>query len=307
MKYLRKRNKLLIFSFVPALVAVGLTLYLKSITAAAFEERKLSFYKLQSALENLKADVAVYYKDLSDGFEYTYNPDKVYPSASLVKIPVMAALFCAVNEGRLPPDLLVKYQRRHRAGGAGSLRRARPGKKFSIGELNYRMIVESDNVATNMLCDILGLGYINEKMIGWGLNVTDMKRWVMDLGRRNAGLENNTTAREMGWFLERIYKGEIVSKEACNQMISVMKRQKHRNRLARYLPTETPVANKTGLMRDVVHDAGIIFTEKGDYVLCVLTHDIPSSPAKRLIGEISYIVYDIQKNKKDGRLTKLIQ
>ncbi len=289
-------------------MVAAVIIYVKSTTSAAHNERRAQFYRIQSALENFDGDVAVYYKDMSDGFEFVFRPDKVYPSASLVKIPIMACVFSAVEEDKIPSFAKkIKYAGRHRAGGAGRLRRSRPGRKFSVEVLTYKMIVESDNVATNMLCDILGLGYINQKIFEWGLNVTDMKRWVMDLSRRDRGLENFTTAREMGWLLERIYLGELVSKEASDQMIEIMKHQKHRNRIARYLPTDVIVANKTGLMRNVVHDAGIVHAENGDYVLCVLTKDIPSSPAKRLIGEISYIIYDIHKNKKEGTLSKAIQ
>ena len=154
------------------------------------------------------------------------------------------------------------------------------------------MIVESDNVATNILSEALGLGYINQHIIEWGLNVTDMKRWVMDLRRRNEGIENYTTAREMGELFEMIYNGQIVSSAACDQMLDIMKNQRSKSRIPRYLPPEVPVAHKTGLMRNVVHDAGIIYTASGDYVLCVLTGNLPSRSAKRLIGEISYIIYD---------------
>lgn len=296
-----KKGIALIILFVMSIAAF----YIR--TVAYYNDRREVFYKLQNSLEDFGGDVAVYYKDLDDGFEYYFNPDKLYPSASLVKIPVMAAVFRAVEEQKLSLDQKIKYHRRHRAGGAGSLRRMRSGRKFSIGELTYRMIVESDNVATNMLCEVLGLGYINLCMIEWGLNVTDMKRWVMDLRRRNSGIENYTTAREMGFLLEQIYKGEIVSRQSCQQMLEIMKRQKHRDRIARYLPTEVTVANKTGLMRDVVHDVGVIYTPKGDYVLCVLTRNLSTAYAKRLIGEISYIIYDLHISKKDTKLTGIIQ
>jgi len=271
------------------------------------EARRAAFSALVSAIEKFGADIAFYYKDLSDGFEYSYKGDEKYPSASLVKVPVMACVYSAIEEGRLSPYQKIIYRPRHKTGGSGSIRRSRFGRKFGIEELTYRMIVESDNVATNMLCEALGLGYINEKMINWGFSVTDMKRWVLDLKRRNQGIENYTTAKEMGILLEKIYRGELVSGESSVKMINIMKHQLHRNRIPRYLPSDIEVANKTGLMRDVVHDAGIIFSPAGDYILVVLTRDLPSRKGARVIGEVSYAVYNAHmegaKNRRGGGAT----
>jgi len=162
-----------------------------------------------------------------------------------------------------------------------------------------------------MLCEALGLGYINEKMIEWGFNVTDMKRWVLDLKMRNRGIENYTTAHEMGVLLEKIYRQELVSGGSSARMIEIMKHQLHRNRIPRYLPSDITVANKTGLMRDVVHDAGIIFSPEGDYVLVVLTRDIPSRKGMRVIGEVSYAIYSAHREsalqkKKTGSLASTL-
>lgn len=292
--------------FLPIIViASGWIFWTRSRISADYGERLAAFEKISGVLGSRSGVISFYYKDLADNFEYYHRPDDPYPSASLVKIPIMACVMAAIEENRIPPDLRIVYRSRHRVGGSGSLRHSRYGRRIGLDELTYRMIVESDNVATNMICDTLGLGYINEKMMDWGMDVTDMKRWVLDLKRRNQGIENFTTSREMGMLMEKIYRGRIVSSRASGHMLDIMKHQRHRNRIPRYLPADTVVANKTGLMRDVVHDAGIIYSPDGDYVLCVLTRNIPPKTAMRLIGEISHLVYEVHASQKDTGTARL--
>jgi beta-lactamase class A len=298
------KKKVIVFILAGTFVSAWIFLAASRKSSADYSQRLAEFERISAALGARADIVSFYYKDLSDNFEYYHRPDDPYPSASLVKLPVMACVMAAVEENRLPPDLSIVYRSRHRVGGSGSLRYSRYGRRVGLDELTYRMIVESDNVATNMICDTLGLGYINEKMLGWGMDVTDMKRWVLDLRRRNQGVENYTTSREMGMLLEKIYRGQLVSRRASMQMLEIMKNQHYRNRIPRYLPPGVVVANKTGLMRNVVHDAGIIYSTDGDYVLCVLTRDIPSKTAARLIGEISHLIYDVHASQKDTGAAK---
>ncbi len=299
------KKKLTFFLLAGAFVSSWIFFAASRKSSADYSQRLAEFERISAALGSRADVVSFYYKDLSDNFEYYHRPDDPYPSASLVKIPVMACAMAAVEENRLPSDLRIVYRPRHRVGGSGSLRYSRYGRRVGLDELTYRMIVESDNVATNMICDTLGLGYINEKMLGWGMDVTDMKRWVLDLRRRNQGIENYTTSREMGMMLEKMYRGQLVSRRASIQMLEIMKNQHYRNRIPRYLPPEVVVANKTGLMRNVVHDAGIIYSPDGDYVLCVLTRNIPSKTAARLIGEISQLIYEVHASGKNSPTARL--
>ena len=236
---------------------------------------------------------AIYIKDIRTGIAVQYNEGMTFPSASLVKIPVMASVFHAVKEGKISFNDRVKLTKRHKVGGSGKLKRYRSGNSFTVEQLVNLMIVESDNTATNMLTDLLGFEYINrtfrEKL---NLSVTNLSRDVMDLRSRNTGIENLTTAGEMGGMLEAIYRGKLVSDDASKKMLSILKEQKINDRIPRYLPDDVLVAHKTGLMNKLCHDAGIIFTRKGDFIVCVLTGKYrKTSYAKRFIGEISYTAF----------------
>jgi beta-lactamase class A len=156
------------------------------------------------------------------------------------------------------------------------------------------MITESDNTATNMLVDALGFGYINQQFVEMGLKNTDLRRGVMDLKWRRKGIENYTTADDMAYLLEKIYNRELINPQASDEMLAILKRQKVNDRLPRRLPrAETVVAHKTGLLRGTVSDCGIVFTQEGDFIICVLTDDIKNfKTAKRFIANIAACTYE---------------
>jgi len=144
--------------------------------------------------------------------------------------------------------------------------------------------------------DALGFGYINQKFVEFGLKSTDLRRGIMDLKWRDAGIENYTTPDEMAFLLEKIYKKELVSEEASTEMLNILKQQKHNDRLPRMLPLDTEIAHKTGTLRGTISDVGIIFTPEGDFIICVLTEDIKSNRmAKRFIGRIADWTYKFYK------------
>lgn len=230
-------------------------------------------------------------KDLKTGAEISLNKDEIFPSASLVKLPIMACVYQAENDGVLSLNDKIKMKLSHKARGSGILKHYSTGSKFSIATLVELMITHSDNTATNMLTDLLGFDYINKMLKKWGLKHTNFSRRIMDLTARSRGIENYTTPQEIAYLLEKIYRNQLVSKEASSQMLSILKNQRIKDRIPRYLPFYTEVAHKTALMRDVCHDAGIIFADNTDILVVVLTKDIKPRLAKGIIGMIAYKTY----------------
>ena len=99
--------------------------------------------------------------------------------------------------------------------------------------------------------------------------------------------DNYTTAREMGTLLERIYRGEVVNGFASELMLDILKRKRSRSRLAKHLPPGWQIAHKTGLLRRSCHDASIVFSPNGDYVMVVLTGRVDNYPtAKEFIARL---------------------
>ena len=129
-----------------------------------------------------------------------------------------------------------------------------------------------------------------------GLERTNLSRKMMDFRSRARGIENYTTPREMADILEKMYRRTCVSPQASEKCLAVLKEQKVNDRIPRYLPRKTAVAHKTGLEHKVCHDAGIVFTERGDVLICVLTEgDTGAYIAKRMIARISSRVYKLYK------------
>jgi len=267
------------------------------------EERKLDYHVLMAELQGqaakFKGDAGILVKDISTGESISMNSSKLFPSASLVKLPIMAAVYQAELEGRLQLTDKLVLKRSHKVRDCSKLYFKRNGTKYEINDLIVRMITESDNTASNMLVEALGFGYINQKFVEFGLKDTDLRRGIMDLKWRRAGIENYTTVEDMAYLLEKIYNRELVSTAASDRMMAVLKKQKVNDRIPRKLPDETIVAHKTGSLRDTISDCGIVFTQKGDFIVCVITADIKNyRTAKRFIADIAACAYDKCYNKK---------
>lgn len=237
-------------------------------------------------------------KDLRSGLTIKYNEDKLFPSASLVKIPVMAAVFQREKEGKLSLSQRLTLKSNLKQYGSGRLKYCPSGSSFSIKQLLELMITESDNTATNLLTNQLGFEYLNQTFSDLGLSNTNMIRSIMDLHTRDLGIENYTTADEMAFLLEKIYQKSLVSEEASERMLTILSRQKINDRLSRGLPKGWVVAHKTGLMRSVCHDVGIVYHSQGDFIVCVLTDKINSYPrAKKFISDIAKITFQYYENR----------
>ncbi|MDD5656965.1 MAG: class A beta-lactamase-related serine hydrolase [Elusimicrobia bacterium] len=216
--------------------------------------------------------VSIVLKDLGTGRGWLYHPDDLFPAASLIKVPVMIAALYRINEGGLSLGDRLVLRRRTRVGGSGSLKWRPDGTRVSVEELLTRMINESDNTATSMLLDAMGIGYVQGQFPRMGLLYTGIYPEGMSIKGGRVSHENYTTAREMTMLLEKIYRGEAVDKYASSLMMGILKRRKAvPSRLAKGLPRGWEIAHKTGLLRMACHDSAIFFTPHGDYAMTVLT------------------------------------
>ena len=136
-----------------------------------------------------------------------------------------------------------------------------------------------------------------ERLNAWfrdnGLKGTRLSRLMMDMAARNKDIENHTTADDMALILDKIYRSKIVNSNISSECMRILKQQKTRNRIPAKLPKGTVVAHKTGLERGICHDAGIVFTKNGIFLICVLTgHEYNNSyRSRQLISNIALITY----------------
>ena len=264
---------------------------------ALLEQRKVAWQVLRQKLTNeisqFKGETGIVVKDLETGWELSYGKNQLFPSASLVKIPLMAACFLAADQGRIKLDRNIALKSVDKLTGSGVLKDMPVGTTFSVGRLTGLMIYDSDNTATNIVTNLLGIDYLNRTFKTFGLKDTELSRKIADYRLRDKGIENYTTAEDMALLLEKIYRGTLGNKYVSDQCISMLKLTRMNDRIPKYLPVEITIAHKTGLENGVCHDAGIVFTRKGNFLICVLTKHANSNSilSKEFIAKVALYTY----------------
>jgi beta-lactamase class A len=241
-----------------------------------------------------KGRVAVVLKDLKSGRTWTHHPDDLFPSASLIKVPIMATVFQRIRDGQLSLSDVIRLRRSHRVGGSGSVKWMPDGSRLKVKDLLYKMIGESDNTATAMLIDAVGMGYIQAQFPNLGLFYTEIFAEGMSIRGGRVAHENYTTAKEMAMLLEKIYQGELVDKNSSIMMLDILRHRKtSRSRLAKGLPRGWEIAHKTGLLRQACHDSAIFMTPHGNYLMTVLTGSNGNyRRAKDFISRLGRVTFD---------------
>jgi len=251
--------------------------------------------RLSADIRRFDGQAGVVVEDLQTGWSLVHQPQRSFPAASVIKVPMMTACFQAAQEGKLDLNSSVVIRPADKVSGSGVLK-AIPGKTtVPVSRLIDWMVTQSDNTAANILMSRLGMDYFNRHFQQMGLTGTHLSRRMMDFSGRRRGVENYTTAGDMACVLKKLYQEDAVSPQASRIGLDLLKRQHLHDRIPAMLPEGTPVAHKTGLERSVCHDAGIIFTRRGDLLICVLTQRKgkkgTSRPAKRFIARLAEHAY----------------
>ena len=266
-----------------------------------FNQKSQVLTKLAQAIgqeaDKLGLSYSFYFKDLSfPSQELGFEESKAYPAASIIKLPILAVSFKAINKKRISLADQVRVQKRDIVGGSGILKAMKMPQEFTLEELSELMIAKSDNSATNRIIKLLGFDYINEAFKEFGLSETSLSRKMMDFSLRGKGFENYTSCYDIAYLLNKIYWQTLVDKKLSRLALDFLTNQKVKDRIPRYLPKEIVVAHKTGLERGVVHDAGIVFGPKGNYIICVFVKDFSSyEKAKKFIAQASLLAYNLYK------------
>jgi beta-lactamase class A len=263
-----------------------------------------------------KGKVTVAFKHLGNGATYFRNADDAMPTASLIKLPIMAEVYAQAKEGKINLDDKVTLTKEEMVQGSGILtEHFSPGASFSLRDAVRLMIVYSDNTATNMVLEKVGIKAVNERMHGLGLKETRINAKVfkgsttsVDPARTKQYGLGSTTAREMLALLELLNKNELVSADSSKAMLEHLKKCDDKDKFPRYLPKEVTVAHKTGTVTTARTDAGILYFKGGSVALVVLTDQnedkrfVPDNAGNKLCAEIARAVVDhyLDKSPKDA-------
>ena len=247
----------------------------------------------------------------SSGMRFDHHADEPMPTASLIKVAVLTEAFRQIDRGALRLDQRIILRPGDTAPGSGIITgNFSPGTTFSLRDLLRLMIVESDNTATNLVVDQVGLRPVRATMKELGLAHTAMYAKVfhretsIDLpSSRRFGL-GSTTAREMSRLLRGIQEGSVAQPASCRSMRSFLLACRDRQKLLRYLPRQLKVAHKGGAVSDARCDAGWMELPSGPVFVVVLTADnrdqrwTTDNRAEERIGAIARCVFDLLSDPK---------
>lgn len=259
--------------------------------------RENLFKKLKAAVEDFDGVMGISVKDLASGDEFHLNEDVVFPVASSIKIPILVELFNKARAGSIDLDGKAIIRDGDKVKGSGVLKEMGDGTvTLTTRDLATLMIIVSDNTATNMLIDAVGMDDVNTMLNELGLEETRLQRKMQDHQAISEGRDNFSTPSEFARLMERLHRHEGIDPWVCEQSLSVLRKPKA-TPISRALPYEVEVADKGGDMPGVRCDIGVVYLPERPYVLSIMTKDVPPSDLKKLrtneaITEVSKMTYE---------------
>jgi beta-lactamase class A len=209
--------------------------------------------------------------DLTDGHKYLLHANDVYPQASSIKICVLAELYRQAQQGKLKLTDMYTVNAADLVQDSDIMGGLTPGvTHITLRDLATMMVAVSDNSATNVLIDRVGMDNVNTFLSSQGLRDTRLRRKMMDLKAAGEGRENISTPSEMAKLLQALYQGKILNKEMTDDFFKVLATHKD-SWIPRNLPDDLKIADKPGALEGVRNDSGVIFVDKRPYILCVMT------------------------------------
>ncbi len=254
------------------------------------EEKILSLFTTQldeivsQKLARAKGNYAIVIKNLQTGETYSLNPDRSYPTASLYKLWTMAVVHDHLDKKRLKREQILSREvseLNEAFSIASEEAELTEGTiEITVEDALSKMITVSDNYAALLLTKEVG--------------VSSLQRFLKqeNMNSSKTGSPPVTTAKDIALFFEKLYKKELVTPQHSEEMIDLLSKQTINDRIPKYLPKSVNVAHKTGELGKAKHDAGIVFTEKGDYIFVMLTESSDPQQAAELIASISRDVYN---------------
>jgi beta-lactamase class A len=223
--------------------------------------------------------VAVAVKHLETGATFYHNADEVLPTASLIKVAILVEAYLQADAGKLSLRDKLTLRDEDKVPGSGLLgKHFSDGATFPLRDALRLMMAVSDNTATNLVLDKVGIANVNQRMANWGLQETRINAKVFKGGTTSVDPERtkkfglgSTTAREMVSLFEQIGAADRLRPALKQAVLGHLKANEDADKFRRYLPADAVVAHKDGAVSDARTDAGILYTPGGAVAICVLT------------------------------------
>ena len=230
--------------------------------------------KLQEAVSGFNGDIGIYVKNLRTGKTVSINADTIFPTASIVKVPILLGIMDKIRTGELNYDSSLVYKDSLLYEGSDILGSFKSGEKIVLKKLIMLMLTTSDNTASLWLQSLAGKGTrINEILDSLGLKNTRVNS-------RTPGRENNrtqygwgqTTPKEMGTIFEKIYRNEIFSPKECERMMRCLGRNYwDENEAISQIPPTIEVFSKNGCVNASRSEVLLVNGPGNPYIFCIFT------------------------------------
>jgi beta-lactamase class A len=260
------------------------------------DPRQLLRERLEAEVREIASQVdgvlGVTILDPATGDRISVHGGTVFTQASAIKLPVLVTLMRQVEAGEQNLDEVVTLAASDVVPGSGILQQLTPGKvSLSLRDVATLMVTVSDNTATNMIIDRVGMAKVNAEMARLRLSSTKLQRKMQDRTAWEEDRENLSTPDEQARLLELLYKGEILgasSREEIDRILAIVKPGQIRT----LLPEGTKVAHKTGTLSGVVVDVGIVYLADRPFIVSGMGNWLADAEqAERAISQIALVAY----------------
>lgn len=262
--------------------------------------------RIKAEIYNFSGKMSVYANDFKGNIIEVDSDDK-FETASTIKVFILAELYRQIHENKIKRDEVLKYSESNYVVGSGVLRALDVGLEMTVKNIATLMIIVSDNIATNMMIERLGIDNINKTCRDLGFKDTKLHNKI---DFENYDQLGTTTPKDYGKFFEMLKKKQLWSEEISGQMIEIFKEQQYNTILTRDLPQYfldsedtgdeelVYTASKSGSMDACRNDGGIVHTPYGEYIISIFTKDFSDNlyysdhEAYRFGGKVSRLIFD---------------
>lgn len=257
------------------IITIFSLLFIGSSLSAQTVDRRLQQH-ISDLVKDLHGDIGVYVKNLRSGKVATVNADTIFPTASMVKVTILIGIQDKIEKGQLEYHQQLEYKDSLFYAGEDILGSFKSGEKIGLHKVMMLMLTTSDNTASLWLQSLAGTGTrINEILDSLGLTYTRVNSRTpgREANRQQYGWAQ-TTPREMGTLMEKIYRGEVISKSASEKMIRLLGRNYNDEQAIAEIPPYIFVASKNGCVNASRSEILLVMAPHGPYIFSVQTKNL---------------------------------